>query len=173
MLQLAKLQRAMFLEGINMHRKIIAVVALLVAFAAFDPAAAQRLRTGMLSCDVSGGFGFIIGSQRSVICTFSPDGGQPEVYTGTISRFGLDIGVTTGGHMVWAVFAEYAGPRPGVLAGEYIGATGEATVAVGLGANVLVGGSNRQIALQPLSVSGQVGLNLAVGVADLRLRPGR
>ena len=95
-----------------MFRKAIAVAALLLAFAALDPAAAQRTRTGVLSCDVSAGFGFIIGSQRSVICTFSPDGGQPEVYTGTISRFGLDIGVTAGAHMVWGVFAEYVGPRP-------------------------------------------------------------
>ncbi len=156
-----------------MYRKVIAAATLLMAFAAFDPAAAQRIRAGVLNCDVSAGFGFIIGSQRSVICTFSPEGGQAEVYTGTISRFGLDIGATAGGHMVWAVFAQYTGPRPGVLAGEYVGAAGEASIAVGLGANVLVGGSNRQIALQPLSVSGQVGLNLAVGVADLRLRPGR
>jgi hypothetical protein len=156
-----------------MFRKAIAAAALLLAFAALEPAAAQRVRTGVLSCDVSAGIGFIIGSQRSLICQFSPDGGPPEIYTGTISRFGLDIGATAGGQMVWAVFAEYGGPTPGVLAGDYVGATGEATVAVGLGANVLIGGSNRQVALQPLSVSGQVGLNLAVGVADLRLRPGR
>ncbi|MPZ37977.1 MAG: DUF992 domain-containing protein [Rhizobiales bacterium] len=156
-----------------MFRKVIVAAALLLVFAALEPAAAQRVRTGVLNCDVSAGIGFIIGSQRSVTCTFAPDGGQPEVYSGTISRFGLDIGATGGGHMMWGVFADYAGPRPGVLAGDYVGATGEATVAVGLGANVLIGGSNRQVALQPLSVSGQVGLNLAVGVADLRLRPGR
>ncbi|MCC6888289.1 MAG: DUF992 domain-containing protein [Hyphomicrobiales bacterium] len=154
--------------------KLFAAAIALVASATLDPAAAQRVRAGMLSCDVSGGIGFIIGSQRSVLCSFVPDGGgPPEVYTGTISRFGLDIGVTAGAQMAWAVFAEYWGPKPGVLAGEYVGATGEATVAVGLGANVLVGGSNRQIALQPLSVSGQVGLNLAIGVAGLTLRPGR
>lgn len=156
-----------------MLHKAIAVAALLSAFAGLEPAAAQRVSAGMLNCDVSAGIGFIIGSQRTVTCTFTPDGGgRPEVYTGTISRFGLDVGVTGGGHMLWAVFSEYGGPTPGSLAGDYVGATGEASVAVGLGANVLVGGSNRQIALQPVSVSGQVGLNLAVGVADLRLRPG-
>jgi hypothetical protein len=157
-----------------MYRQAIAAAVLLVAVAALEPAAAQRPRTGALNCDVSAGIGFIIGSQRSVLCRFTPDpgGGPPEVYTGTISRFGLDIGATSGGQMVWAVFADYAGPRPGVLAGDYIGATGEATIAVGLGANVLVGGSNRQVALQPLSISEQAGLNLAVGVADLRLRLG-
>jgi hypothetical protein len=156
-----------------MLRKAIAAAALLLVFAALEPAAAQRARTGVLNCDVSAGIGFIIGSQRSLICTFVPDGGPPEIYSGTISRFGLDIGATAGGQMVWAVFIDFVGPRPGVLAGDYIGATGEATIAVGLGANVLVGGSNRQVALQPLSISGQVGLNLAVGVADLRLRPGQ
>jgi len=158
-----------------MYRKMIAAVALLATFAALEPAAAQqRARTGVLGCDVSGGVGFIIGSQRRMVCTFTPDGGGPqEVYHCTISRFGLDIGATAGGSMVWAVFSDFVGPRPGSLAGDYIGATGEATIAVGLGANVLVGGSNRQVALQPLSVGGQVGLNLAVGVAELQLRIGR
>jgi hypothetical protein len=158
-----------------MFRKlIIAAIALLAASVVFEPAAAQRTRAGVLGCDVSGGIGLIIGSQRRLVCTFTPDGGGPqEVYHGTISRFGLDLGITAGGSMVWGVFSEFVGPRPGSLAGDYIGATGEATVAVGLGANVLVGGSNRQIALQPLSVGAQVGLNLAVGVAELQLRIGR
>jgi hypothetical protein len=72
--------------------------------------------------------------------------------------------------MVWAVFTGTSG-GPAFLAGDYVGASGEATVAAGLGANVLVGGSNRSVALQPVSVSGQVGLNLAVGIGDLSLRP--
>jgi hypothetical protein len=38
---------------------------------------------------------------------------------------------------------------------------------------VLVGGSDRTVALQPVSVTGQTGLNLAVGVAELILRPAR
>jgi hypothetical protein len=74
--------------------------------------------------------------------------------------------------MVWAVFNDTAGPRS-TLAGDYVGASGEASIAAGLGANVLVGGSNRTVALQPLSIQGQVGLNLALGVAELRLRPAR
>jgi hypothetical protein len=157
-----------------MFRKAIGAAALALAVAAADPAAAQRVKAGVLSCDVSAGFGFIVGSQRSVQCLFTPDQGGPrEAYVGTIARFGLDIGATARGHMVWAVHAEYWGPRPGALSGDYGGASGEATVAVGLGANVLVGGSNRSIALQPVSVQGQVGLNLAAGVAELRLRPAR
>jgi uncharacterized protein DUF992 len=156
-----------------MYRKVIGAVALALAVVSLDPAAAQRARSGVLDCDVSGGFGWIIGSQKSVACVFTSDRpGPQEFYTGTITKFGLDIGATSAGRMVWAVFIETTAGR-GALAGDYVGATGEATIAVGLGGNVLVGGSNRTVALQPLSVTGQAGLNLAVGVADLRLRPGR
>jgi hypothetical protein len=156
-----------------MYRKVIGAVALALAVVSLDPAAAQRAKSGVLDCDVAGGFGWIIGSQKSVACVFTPDQpGPQEFYTGTITKFGLDIGATSAGRMVWGVFVETTAGR-GALAGDYVGATGEATVAVGLGGNVLVGGSNRTVALQPLSVTGQSGLNLAVGVADLRLRPGR
>jgi hypothetical protein len=155
---------------------VLGAVALGVAAAAVDPAVAQGpvwAKAGALSCDVSGGFGFIIGSQKAVQCVFTPDNpGPQEFYVGSISKFGLDIGATVRSQMVWAVYAQTLG-GPGALAGNYSGATGEATVAVGLGANVLVGGSNRTVALQPISVTGQVGLNIAAGVAELALRPGR
>jgi Protein of unknown function (DUF992) len=150
---------------------VLAVVSLVLMLA--EPAAAQRLKAGVLTCDVSAGVGYIIGSSKSVFCNFSSEQlGPPEAYVGSISKFGLDIGATTSGVMVWAVFTGTGGYGPGFLAGDYIGATAEATVAAGLGANVLIGGSGRTIALQPLSVSSQVGLNLAVGVANLRLQPG-
>jgi hypothetical protein len=41
----------------------------------------------------------------------------------------------------------------------------------GLGANVLVGGSSQTVALQPLSVQGQIGLDIAAGVGSLDLHP--
>jgi hypothetical protein len=127
-----------------------------------------------LDCDISGGLGLIIASKKEVTCGFtSAAGGPPDVYVGSISKFGLDVGATSGGRMVWAVYASTAGPLHGALAGTYSGASAEATVGAGLGANVLVGGSNRSIALQPLSVQGQSGLNVAVGVSQLRLRPAR
>ena len=152
-----------------MLRSAIAAAALVLAVTSVDPAAAQRVRIGVLTCDVSGGLGLIIGSQKQLSCTYAPDGpGPQEVYSGSITRFGLDIGVTTGGVMVWGVFTD-SSAGPGFLAGDYIGATGEATVAAGLGANVLVGGSNRSVALQPLSVQGQTGLNIAAGVGALEL----
>src|SRR5262249_8921111 len=112
-------------------------------------------------------------SKKDVTCMFTPsDRGPREVYVGVISKFGLDIGATAGGEMVWAVYAP-TNRRFGALAGHYGGATAEATVGAGLGANVLVGGSNRTVALQPVSIQGQAGLNVAAGVADLNLRPAR
>jgi hypothetical protein len=154
-----------------MYRKAIGAAALALALASSGPAAAQYIKAGMLNCDVSAGWGWIIGSVKSVSCVFTPDiPGPQEAYVGSIRKFGIDIGATGRQHMAWGVFAETWGGR-GALAGDYAGATGQATVAVGLGANVLVGGSNRTVALQPLSLTGQTGLNLAVGVADLQLRP--
>ena len=158
-----------------MLRYAIGAAAFALTVASVGPAGAQRIKAGLLTCDVSAGIGFIIGSQKTVSCVYAPEpaGPQPQqVYSGSISKFGLDIGVTSSGVMVWGVFTDSVGPNPGFLAGDYFGATGEVTIAAGLGANVLVGGSNRTVALQPVSVDSSVGLNLAVGVAELRLRPG-
>jgi len=151
----------------------ICVAAVLLAIAANpDTASAQaRARLGVLDCDISGGIGLIIASKKDVTCTYSPAASEPrQIYVGSISKFGLDIGATSRGRMVWTVYSGTRDPGPISLAGRYGGATAEATIGAGLGANVLVGGSNRTIALQPVSVQGQSGLNLAVGVAGLRLR---
>jgi hypothetical protein len=154
----------------------LAVAAVAAAIALPVPTAAQaanRTKVGTLSCDISGGIGLIITSKKDVTCMFTPSRRGPrEVYVGSISKFGLDLGATSGGEMIWAVYAP-TNRRFGALAGHYGGATAEATVGAGVGANVLVGGSNRTIALQPLSVQGQAGLNVAAGVAGLDLRPAR
>ena len=153
----------------------VAVLAIAAAVALPIPASAQANRTkvGTLSCDISGGVGLIITSKKDLTCMFTPSQPGPrEVYVGSITKFGLDLGATAGGEMVWAVFAP-TNRKFGALAGDYGGATAEATVGVGLGANVLVGGSDRTVALQPVSVQGQAGLNVAAGVTDLRLRPAR
>lgn len=136
--------------------------------------APDRTKVGALTCDISGGIGLIVGSKKQVACVFTPSAaGLPrEVYTGTITKFGLDIGATAGGEMVWSVFAP-SNRQFGALAGEYVGGSAEATVGAGLGANVLVGGSSRTVSLQPVSVQEQRGLNLAVGVTGLELRPAR
>jgi hypothetical protein len=134
-----------------------------------DPSRALQTRAGVLTCDVSAGIGLILGSQKDVSCAFAPEGpGRREDYDGTITKFGIDVGIIGGGVMVWTVFTRtLAGP--GFLAGDYAGVSGEASVGAGLGANVLIGGSNRTVTLQPLSVHGQIGLNFAVGVAGLHL----
>jgi hypothetical protein len=148
-------------------RALAAATVLLVAGTA---SAQAPVAAGSLTCDVSAGFGVIIGSRRAVNCTFAPSQPGPvEYYSGTITKVGFDIGATTSGVLVWLVYAPTSRPI-GALSGTYAGATAEATFAVGLGANVLIGGSNRTVALQPVSMQGQVGLNVAAGVAELDLR---
>jgi hypothetical protein len=151
--------------------QVIRAAVIALAAASVDSAAAQQIRAGILNCDVSAGIGLIIGSQKQVSCMYQPElPGPPEAYVGSFTKFGLDIGATGGGVLIWGVYTSST-PGPGFLAGNYIGATADVTVAAGLGANVLVGGSSRTIALQPLSVSSQTGLNLAVGIGDLSLVP--
>jgi Protein of unknown function (DUF992) len=133
------------------------------------PARAQGLQVGVLTCNVASGFGFVFGSSRAVNCTFSPSGGPPQHYTGAINKFGVDIGYLQGGVIVWTVVAPTANLAPGSLSGTYAGVSGSATVGVGVGANVLVGGSGNSIALQPVSIEGTTGLNVAAGIAEMTL----
>ena len=125
---------------------------------------------GQLQCNVSGGVGFIITSNRALNCQFLPaNGARPQHYVGTIGRFGLDIGVQGAGHLTWGVLAAGGAVGPGALSGTYSGGTASATIGVGVGANALVGGNRGQFALQPVSVQTQTGLDLAAGVGTLTL----
>jgi len=134
-------------------------------------AQSRQVQVGQLNCSVSAGIGLIIASQRNVNCIFRGQPGEPdESYTGTMTIIGLDVGFTTGSAIVWGVFAD-TNRSAGMLAGTYVGATAQATAGAGAGANVLVGGSNRSISLQPLSFQGQVGLNAAGGIGALELHP--
>ena len=158
-------------------RKELAALAMLAAIATPASAATRegRVELGILDCAVSGGAGFIIGSQKDLSCTFKPAGHRPaEAYFGVVKKFGLDVGVTAKSVISWIVLAPTAASyAPGSLAGNYGGASAEATVGVGVGANALVGGSNRSFVLQPLSVGAQQGLNLAVGFSSFQLRSAR
>jgi hypothetical protein len=123
-----------------------------------------------LTCDISGGIGLIIGSHRTLTCAFRPSiPGPIEFYAGNLTKHGIDIGVTAGGVMVWAVYAPTNQPL-GALAGRYAGAGAEATFVAGVGTNVLIGGSNQTIELQPVWLQGQAGLNVAAGVVRIELR---
>jgi hypothetical protein len=123
---------------------------------------------GTLTCNVAGGVGFIFGSSKDLSCLFTRTDGKAERYTGSIKKFGVDIGFTKEAQMVWLVFAP-GSVAPGALAGSYGGATASGTVGVGVGANVLVGGSNKQVTLQPVSVEGSTGLNVAAGIGAVDL----
>jgi len=149
-----------------------AMLAAAMAVATLTIAEAQaqaRVEVGVLTCTVRAGTGFIVGSTKELRCRFNRPG-RDEFYHGTISKFGLDIGATKQTAIAWAVLAPTARLRPGSLNGTYGGVSAEATVGLGVGANALVGGSNKNIILQPLSVQAQQGLNIAAGVAALQLR---
>jgi hypothetical protein len=134
------------------------------------PAKAAGVQIGTLTCHVEPGFGLILGSSKDVNCDYRAAQGFDEHYIGNITKIGVDIGYTRGGTMVWAVFAPSSDLAPGAIEGRYGGVTAGATVGVGLGANVLLGGFDRSIALQPLSIEGNTGLNLAAGIGAMNLR---
>jgi hypothetical protein len=58
-----------------------------------------------------------------------------------------------------------------MLTGTYTGASAEMSIAAGPGANVLVGGSHQTLALKPVSVHGQIGLDTAASDGSLDLHP--
>ena len=147
-----------------------AALALALAMA---PAAAQDAprRVGTLTCNISPGVGLVIGGQRQLSCIYASTRGRArEAYEGTVSTLGLDIGATTGGQLAWAVFAPTTLPRA-ALAGTYTGATAGGTVGAGASANVLMRGSDRSVMMQPVSMQGQTGVNIAAGVSTMELRP--
>jgi hypothetical protein len=138
-----------------------------------SPALAQdRVQVGLLTCKIAGGMGWILGSSRSLECMFDPSaaGAPNETYSGNITKFGIDIGVTKDTDAAWGVFALKSPATAGALAGHYGGVTASATVGVGLGANVLVGGFNNSFALQPISVQAQTGADISAGIAELELK---
>jgi uncharacterized protein DUF992 len=156
-----------------MSRKLLAaggsaaVIAALLALG--SPADAAGIKVGVLTCHVSSGWGFIFGSSKDLRCNFSPSRGYGERYVGTVSKFGVDVGYTAGGVLVWDVIAPTTSLKRGALAGGYGGATASATAGVGVGANVLVGGFDRSVTLQPVSIEGNTGLNVAAGIGAITL----
>ncbi len=127
------------------------------------------VNTGTLSCTVAGGVGFVFGSSKDLNCTFTRPDGTAERYTGTVKKFGVDIGFTKEAHIIWLVVAPGT-VAPGALSGEYVGGTAGAAVGPGLGANALIGGGNKQISLQPVSIEGSAGLNVAAGLVGIELK---
>ena len=156
---------------------ILAAIAAAMLVASFTGANAQqpiqRVQVGILECRGAASVGFVVGSVTNLGCVLRAEGMPEDRYVATIRKVGLDVGITQETALAWGVYAPVARLGPGDLSGDYVGAQGSASVGVGLGGNVLVGGSANSIALQPLSVQGQVGLNVAAGLESLELRPGR
>ena len=155
-----------------MRSKILAAAFALAAAA--TPVLAQNqapgLQIGVLSCAVTGESNFIVGSSHSLSCTYKPAIEAPvETYTGQITDYGLDIGSTSNANLVWGVLAPSADMKPGALAGAYAGVTAGVTLGAGLEANALIGGLDRSIALNPLSLESNTGANITLGVAKLTL----
>lgn len=149
----------------------LAAALLGAAYAGSTGAAESGVKAGYLKCDVEGNVSFVFGSSRDVQCTYTPDGkGRVDRYTGTIDKYGVDIGYRENGVILWGVIAPTNDVGPGALAGNYGGVTGSVAAGVGVGANALIGGSEDSIVLQPVSVEGIEGLNIAGGVGILKLK---
>jgi hypothetical protein len=140
-----------------------------ICFAGGANAAPTGVRIGTLTCNVASGWGLVFGSFRELYCTYHGNG-RSEHYVGSISKFGVDVGYQEGGVLIWGVFAPTSDMRKGALGGNYAGATASATVGIGVGANILVGGLDKSIALQPLSIEGTQGLNIAAGIGAVNLK---
>jgi hypothetical protein len=149
------------------------IAATLLASSAYAQQPMNRVRVGVLECRGGASIGFIVGSVTNLGCVLRVEGVPEDRYIATIRKVGLDLGITAETALAWGVFAPVTRLAPGDLTGTYAGAQGSASLGVGVGGNVLVGGSNNTIALQPLSVQGQVGINIAAGLESLELSPGR
>jgi Protein of unknown function (DUF992) len=149
------------------------IAATLLISSAHAQAPMNRVRVGVLECRGGASIGFVVGSVANLGCVLRAEGLPEDRYIATIRKVGLDLGITQETALAWGVFAPVAQLAPGDLTGTYAGAQGSASLGVGVGGNVLVGGSNNTIALQPLSVQGQVGINVAAGLESLELSPGR
>ncbi|MBO0343786.1 DUF992 domain-containing protein [Roseibium sp. CAU 1637] len=132
---------------------------------------APGVQVGKLTCDVKGESNFVIGSSATLGCSYQPVNGPVEYYTGTVNEFGIDIGTTNSATLVWGVLAPSADMETGALAGKYGGVTAGASIGAGLKANALIGGFDKSIALNPLSIETQTGVNLTAGISQLSLTP--
>ena len=155
-------------------RNLVSAALIMAAIVLCVPSAHAQdkatVRAGYLTCHVASGWGFVFGSSRDVKCAYARDKNYTQYYTGSITKFGADIGYLSSAVILWAVVAPTSNLNPGALAGHYGGATASLSLGIGGGANVLVGGFKTSIALQPVSIEGQNGLNVAAGIAELSLR---
>ncbi len=155
----------------NLVRVLTAAASIgVLSFAGTANAAPSGVKVGVLTCHVESGWGYVLGSSKDMHCEYRPNHGDEDRYAGNISKFGVDIGYTSSAVIYWDVVAPSSDIRPGALQGDYAGATASATIGGGIGAHVLLGGFDKSIALQPVSVEGNTGLDVAAGVGAMSLR---
>jgi hypothetical protein len=128
------------------------------------------VKVGVLTCHVSSGWGFVFGSSKSMHCSYRPNSGHGEHYAGNVSKFGVDLGYSESSVIIWGVVAPTSDLKPGALEGDYVGLQASASVGVGGGANALIGGFDKSVTLQPLSIEGDKGLNVAAGIGAMTLK---
>ncbi len=150
----------------------LATIVSVAAWGATASAQDARMVAGTLNCTGKGAVGLVLGSKESLTCSYTPaSGGASSYYDGTITRVGLDLGVRGKSVMVWTVLGSLSDLRDEALAGNYAGVSADAAAGLGVGANILLGGSDKSIVLQPVSVRAETGINIAVGVSGLNLVP--
>ena len=142
-----------------MNKFVAAAAVAAMALTTSGAMAASHVQVGVLSCDVEPGVGLVFGSSKAVSCEFTRKGAKTEYYEGSIDKLGIDLGVTAGGKIAWLVFAATKDVPKQALAGNYVGASAEASLGLGIGGNWLVGGSKKSIALQPWLITGTIGVN--------------
>ncbi len=153
-------------------RHLVSAVSILASLTVAPAGAQVSSQVGLLSCDLSAGIGLILMQKQTMTCTFRPNGGRPvDRYTGTVAEYGIELGGVEKGHLVRAVVAAAQGVPAGALAGTYAGVGADVAVGVGAGASALIGGTGRAFFLQPISIEGEIGLNIAAGVRTISLRP--
>jgi len=151
---------------------LLAALTLPMIFGTSGAAFAARLAVGSLACTAGESGGVIVMTDQALDCVFQPsDGGEPQQYVGEVRKFGLDVGVTGGTQIQWLVLADESDWDPSALGGNYLGVSADASLGIGVGVNVLLGGTNGSIVLQPVSIQEEVGVDIAVGITDLQLTP--
>ena len=126
-----------------------------------DQSAPGHVAVGTLECRSPGGVSLIV-AYKGYDCRFFSAWGRAYPYSGRLTSLGLQAGVTHDEVLVWRVYAPTSRVDHTALRGNYAGAHAGATFIIGLGANVLVGGSDRTIMLQPISVEAKRGFGFAL-----------
>lgn len=137
-------------------------------------AAESGAKVGMLTCEQIKGtkINLLIHSSVQINCTYDGEDGSSEKYKGeTGIGLGIDLSWKNEEIVKWVVIAPSndISPNNHALVGKYYGAKAEATIGVGVQANVLVGGGDKSFTLQPVSLGGQTGFGAAGGLGYLYL----